>query len=119
MVLGWSTPENKIDEQLLMFSEVIGPLPENLYKCWERSSKYYTSDRVLFNTLPSDASEGIDPFVGKRQPLEEYFDANKPEELTTQDSNMIKALLRRVLQYDPETRPTASQLLQDPCFTQV
>jgi serine/threonine protein kinase len=100
------TPEEQDDTYLLMLSHSLGPLPESLYALWNRSSRYYTSERVLLNN---------DLYAGTWS-LEERFDHGKPADVSDDDAKMVKALLRRILQYDPAKRPTASEILQDPWF---
>jgi serine/threonine protein kinase len=112
----YDNPEDQVDDHLLMLSDSLGPLPEKLYAFWTRSSKYYTPERVHFNTFLYDDPEETDLLLNKMKPLEELFDENKPDGLSDNESKMIKALLRRILQYDPAKRPTPSQILQDPWF---
>jgi serine/threonine protein kinase len=107
--------EEQTDDHLLMLSDTLGPLPENLYNLWTRSSKYYTPERVLFNSIVYPAN-GIDPLSFKMGSLEETFDEVKPVDLSDEEAMMVKALIRRILQYDPTKRPTPSQILQDPWF---
>jgi serine/threonine protein kinase len=112
----YDNPEDETDDHLLMLSDTLGPLPESLYTLWTRSSRYYTSERVQYNTLLYDDPEETDLLLNKMKPLEEFFDECKPDDLSDEESNMIKALMRRILQYDPAKRPTPSQILQDPWF---
>jgi len=107
----YENPEDQVDDHLLMLSDTLGPLPENLYVLWTRSSKYYTPERVQFNTLLYDDPKETDLLLNKMKSLEELFDENKPVDLSDRQSKMVKALLRRILQYDPAKRPTASQIL--------
>jgi serine/threonine protein kinase len=103
--------EVMIDSLLLMLSDILGPLPNNLNSLWTRSSKYNTSKRVQTNT------EVCDPFSMKLMPLEKIFDKCKPVDFPDEEAERVTALLRRILQYGPAKRPTPSQLLQDPWFT--
>jgi serine/threonine protein kinase len=105
------------DDHLLMFRDTLGPLPDSLYSLWTRSSKYYTPERVQFNSLTYKDPEETDLLVNKMKPLEEEFDEDKPDDLSDEEGKMAKALIRRALQYDTAKRPTPSQLLQDPFFT--
>ena len=109
--------EDEIDDHILMLSDTLGPLPENLYALWPRSSKYYTSERVQFNTLLYEDPEETDLLSNKMKSLEDFFDENKPADLSDEESTMVKTLLRRILQYEPANRPTPAQILQDPWFT--
>ena len=116
--------ENVDDEHLLMLSDWIGPLPENLHQRWSRSSKYFTPERVLYNTIVTMDSWdylGYEPDTlddNRMDPMEKQFDEYKPTSVSAEEEGtVIKALIRRTLQYDPAKRPTACELLQDPWFT--
>lgn len=104
------------DHHLLLFSDILGPLPQHLYSFWTRSSGYYTSERVLFNTFLEEVPEGTDLLSTRSKPLEELFDEQRPD-MSDNEAKQIYALLRRILQYDPAKRPTPAELLKDPWFT--
>ncbi|CAK7275429.1 hypothetical protein SEPCBS119000_006689 [Sporothrix epigloea] len=53
--------------------------------------------------------------MSEQQSLEDRFDAAAPD-LNEEEATAVKALIRRILQYDPDKRPTLSELLQDPWF---
>ena len=46
---------------------------------------------------------------------EELFDRANPE-LDENDARKVKALIRRILQYDPAKRPSPAEILLDPWF---
>jgi non-specific serine/threonine protein kinase len=104
------------DHHLLLFNDTLGPLPHHLYSLWSRSSRYYTSERVLFNTFLEEVPEGTDLLSAKSKPLEELFDEQRPD-MSDSEAKQIYDLLRRILQYDPAKRPTPAELLKDPWFT--
>jgi non-specific serine/threonine protein kinase len=104
------------DHHLLLFSDILGPLPDHLYSFWTRSSRYYTSERVLFNTFLEEVPEGTDLLSTRSKPLEGLFDEQRPD-MSDDEAKQINALLRRILQYDPAKRPTSAELLKDPWFT--
>jgi hypothetical protein len=66
---------------------------------------------VQFNTLLHEASEGTDPFSNKWRPPEEFFDKNRPDDVSDDEAKMVKDLLRRILQYDPAKCPMPSQIM--------
>jgi serine/threonine protein kinase len=123
-ILVWARGREDVDdEHLLALGDWIGPLPENLYQRWTRSSKYFTLERVLYNTIVSMDSWdflGYEPYPledNRMDPMEKQFDEDKPTSVSPEEATVIKALIRRTLQYDPAKRPTACELLQDPWFT--
>lgn len=50
--------------------------------------------------------------------MEEYFDYLAPE-IDHKEGNKAKALIRRILQYDPAKRPSPAELLLDPWFVEI
>ncbi len=48
--------------------------------------------------------------------LEDLFNQNKSPDLDADESATIKALLRQILTYDPDQRPSAAELLKHPWF---
>jgi serine/threonine protein kinase len=51
----------------------------------------------------------------EQQTMEELFDEASPD-ISDQESSAMKALIRRILQYDPAKRPSAEDILLDPWF---
>ena len=47
--------------------------------------------------------------------MEEAFDQAAPD-LEEEEARKIKVLIRRILQYDPSKRPSATEILADPWF---
>ncbi len=132
-VLEYSIFPEGADEHLLLFTQRLGPLPDELYKQWETSSLYFTPKRVLYN---SDTGIEIEPkgpirimnalgYFFKRlasrrvpQTMEERFDYNHPD-LTREEARKVKQLIRWILQYDSAKRPSAAEVLQDPWFCEI
>jgi len=48
--------------------------------------------------------------------MEEAFDNASPE-IEPEEADNVKALIRRVLQYDVEKRPSPEEILRDPWFS--
>ena len=50
--------------------------------------------------------------------MEEMFDETEPD-VSQEEGRKIKDLIRWILQYDPEKRPSARELLQDAWFCNI
>jgi len=59
--------------------------------------------------------EGTEPLMIEQQPMEEIFDEAGPH-LEEDEARGVKALIRRILRYDPAERPSPAEILQDPWF---
>ena len=103
------------DDHLLSLTERLGPLPDELFQKWKSSSLYFTPDRKRFNSQLGGVAEGEEPLVLDEETMEEAFDRAGPE-LDVEEAVKVKALIRRVLQYHPEKRPSPADLLRDPWF---
>lgn len=110
-------PDWDNDEHLLDLFELIGPLPDEIFKRWARSSFYFTSDRKLYNFHLGHKSPDEEPDLPELQTIEDYFDQTKVD-VSEDEGKAIKSLLRRVLQYDPAKRPSAAEVLLDPWFAE-
>jgi serine/threonine protein kinase len=95
----------------------LGPLPGSYFATWSRSSLYFTHEKVQYNSFTGPFPEGEDPLSAQSPSLETAFDRFKPTDISDSEAAKITLLIRRILQYDPTERPTASQILQDEWFT--
>ncbi|KAH7309688.1 serine protein kinase [Stachybotrys elegans] len=111
-------PDNEDDDHIISLISAIGPLPDSLFKHWGNCSLYYTPDGKLFNCELGGVVDGEEPLLLEEPPLEELFDQTDPD-LSTEEANEVKALIKRILQYDPAKRPTATELLIDPWFSAI
>ena len=50
--------------------------------------------------------------------MEEEFD-KAGLDLDEEEARKVKALIRRILQYDPARRPSAAEILLDPWFREI
>ena len=107
----WQQTEN----HLLSITECLGALPDELYKRWEGSSFYFTPERKLFNCRLGGVVEGKGPLMRKQKSMEEVFDEADPD-ISKEEARLVKALIRRILQYNPAKRPSAAEILRDPWF---
>lgn len=106
------------DDHFLRLFEIIGSVPQNMLSKWTRAKFYFNSEGKNIKNYIGELPKGFDP---KDQillpPLEEFFDRNKPAEMSDKVSDQIKHLLRWILQYDATKRPSASELLNHPLFS--
>ncbi|OBT82864.1 hypothetical protein VE02_08567 [Pseudogymnoascus sp. 03VT05] len=112
----WSEDKSREnDDHLLSLTSALGPLAEDLFSHWTSSSLYFTPERKLFNCRIGGVPEGKKPLMVEQTPLEELFDEASPD-ISKEESDTVKALIRRILQYDPAKRPSAEEILLDPWF---
>lgn len=101
---------------MLSLTSALGPLPDELYSQWKTSSRYFTPGRKLFNCEIGGVGEGKELLMVEQQTMEELFDEASPD-ISKEESDAVKALVRRILQYDPAKRPSAEEILLDPWFS--
>ncbi|OAA57871.1 serine/threonine-protein kinase SRPK3 [Niveomyces insectorum RCEF 264] len=110
------------DDHLCQLTFCIGPLPDDLYKHWTNSSLYFTPERTVYNLelggvpkhRPPQRLEDLLQFF---KSIEDKFDEAAPD-IPKEEAQTIKALIRRILQYDPAQRPSAKDILLDPWFSE-
>lgn len=106
------------DDHLLALTARLGDLPEDLFEHWKTSSFYFTPEREIFNRHLGGVPEGGEPLMYEEFSMEQMFDMAAPE-VGEVESQQVKALIRRILQYDPAKRPSPAEILQDPWFAEV
>lgn len=79
---------------------------------------YFTPERKLFNCQIGGVAEGEEPVKGELLSMEEAFDAASPD-LDEEEAREVKALIRRILQYDPAKRPSPEEILSDPWILRI
>jgi serine/threonine protein kinase len=66
---------------------------------------------------PTSERRVVEKSPGPISPLlEDVFDCFKPSDMSSEESNAVKSLLRRIFQYELEKRPQAADLQKDPWF---
>ncbi|KAF4439326.1 hypothetical protein F53441_12605 [Fusarium austroafricanum] len=111
---------NPDDEHLFEVIDSLGPLPDELYSHWKTASLYYTKDRKLYNRRLGGVKEGRKPVMlepSEMLTMEEAFDKESPE-MTNKEAEEIKSLIRWILQYNPDERPSADEILCHPWFAE-
>ncbi|KAF9774689.1 hypothetical protein IL306_007281 [Fusarium sp. DS 682] len=119
----WGGGENKTevdDDHLMDLQLKLGPLPDELYSLWKTSSLYYTKDREMWNCYPGGVDDDGEPGVlepWEEVTMEEAFDEESPE-MTVEEADKVKKLIRWILQHDPAKRPSAEDILRHPWFAE-
>ncbi len=103
------------DDHLLSLTAELGELPDELFKHWKTSSLYFTPERKLYNCQHGGVAEGGEPLMLEQTSMEELFDQAGPD-IDEDDARSVKALIRRILQYDPAKRPSPAEILSDSWF---
>ncbi|KAF5000364.1 hypothetical protein FGRMN_1832 [Fusarium graminum] len=113
----YDSDTDRDDDHITSLHSRLGPLPDDLYRHWATSRHYFTPDRKLYNCHLGGIPDGEEPLMVEQTTMEEAFDQTKPE-LSEEEANQVKRLIRWILQYDPSKRPSAAEILQDPWFSQ-
>ncbi|KAG9232735.1 putative serine protein kinase [Amylocarpus encephaloides] len=111
-------PEFEDDDHLLSLTARLGALPDELIKHWKTSSLYFTPEKRLFNCQLGGVAKGGEPLMVEQSSMEELFDQAGPD-LDKKEAHQVKALIRRILQYDPKKRPSAKEILSDLWFCET
>ena len=100
------------DAHLLDMIDLLGPMPSQLLSKWPRSHKYLRPYGENFNSIVGGSFEELLP----SEPIEAAFVLDKPTELDDEEGYIILNLLRYILKYNPEKRPSALEVLDHPSF---
>ncbi|KAJ4141739.1 hypothetical protein NW768_000956 [Fusarium equiseti] len=98
---------NQDDEHLLQLHERLGPLPNDLFSQWARSSLYFNSEGRMSNRGAVEGSRGC---------MEDLVDELRPD-LSGMEAQQVKMLISWILRYDVDKRPSAIEILRNPWFT--
>lgn len=101
--------EDTDDDHLVQLNDVIRPLPDSMMEAWPRASKWYGPNRQRLQPYSDD-----EPFI--HESLDKLFIDNRSPEIDVEESVILIALMRKILEYDPQLRPTAEYLLEHPWF---
>ncbi|OJJ42296.1 hypothetical protein ASPZODRAFT_137379 [Penicilliopsis zonata CBS 506.65] len=109
--------EETDDDHLIQFNDILGPLPSHLLAQYPRAHIYCNDKgevtRRYIEELEDDESDSDYPPLPC---LEEQFDKAKPPEMGDEEAQVIKVLLRQMLNYDAAKRPSSGELLRHPWF---
>jgi serine/threonine-protein kinase SRPK3 len=94
-----ATPDSVVNE---MLETALDELPQRWQEKWRNMDSTWTGDK----------KENI-----LQKWLEEvYFDGKRREDFTREDIVKVGALVHRLLRFEPSTRASAQEVLQDPWF---
>ncbi|EGY19378.1 uncharacterized protein VDAG_09580 [Verticillium dahliae VdLs.17] len=140
---GDESDETTNDEHLIQLSQVLGPMPTSLFTHWQRGPQYYGLEGELIiddgesdvsddekssqATLESGDNRSQGNRVGSERgsplataesfvSLEQQLRKCKPDDMEEAEEAIVLELLRWILQYDPEKRPSAEEILTHPWF---
>lgn len=99
------------DDHLQQLACILRPLPPTILSQWPRASNLFEQN----GKAKYDKGDDAPPY----QSLEEIFDHEKPIDVNATERVAALDLIRFILQYEPEERPSASQLLKHPWFAEA
>ncbi|GJJ15716.1 hypothetical protein Clacol_009994 [Clathrus columnatus] len=100
------------DDHLLQFNDIIDKLPSTLLNDWPRANKWFHLVTHHSRKKSRIHREGKSPYDS----LEVMFAQHKPDDIDEAESAVICSLIRQMLVYAPEERPSATELLKHPWF---
>ena len=108
------------DDHLLQLAHLLGPLPTDFRIQYPRSDLYFDEQGRLthHHVHHTGDSDSDTEDVGSWPSLEGYFDQEKGADLAEDEAEVVKQLLRSILQVDATKRPSASELLAHPWFAE-
>ncbi|KAH9889215.1 protein kinase-like domain-containing protein [Xylariomycetidae sp. FL2044] len=105
-------------KQLQELVRRLGPLPRGLRAQWPEADKYLDAEGNALD-VPEEDKDGYggDPFP--YEDILEQAQRRKPLDMLDKDMEVFVRLLRKMLQWQPELRPTTSEVIQDEWFKEV
>jgi serine/threonine protein kinase len=110
--------EENDDDHLLQMIDTLGQPPSEIFAKWPRRAKYFDEDLKLIRSdvSSSDVTDG-EPFQGPS--LEEAFEESCPDGMEAEERAHVLTLLRSLLQYQPDLRPSTAKLLHHEWFQSI
>lgn len=107
---GQEEEDDTDDDHILQLNDVIRPLPDSMIQAWPRVNKWYGPNRQRLQPYSDD-----EPYIHK--PMDKLFRENKSPEIDDDESTILVALMLQILEFDPQLRPSAEDLLKHPWFS--
>lgn len=104
-------PDDHDDCHILMIIDQLGPLPEQLFSQWDQSHIYFLS-----NSTQNSIVDESDMELLKDISFATRFHEEKGCEIDDNEEESVIDILRQILRYEPEKRPSAKELLCHPWF---
>ena len=99
------------DDHLQQFACILRPLPPSILSQWPKAPNLCNQN----GEAKYDKGDDVPPW----QSLEELFDYEKPVDINATERLATLDLIRHILQYEPQKRPSTSQLLKHPWFAEA
>ncbi|KAH9874832.1 hypothetical protein J1614_004319 [Plenodomus biglobosus] len=112
MMLGHDQEEqdDTDDDHLTQLNDIIRPLPDAMMQAWPRASKWFGPNREHLQPYGDE-----EPYI--HDSLDDLFNQNRSPEIDDEEAAILIALMRQILEYDPQSRPAAEDLLKHPWFS--
>lgn len=107
-------PDEPDDCHLLDIIDQLGPLPDRLLSQWDRSHLYFRPNGEQFNSMVDQPANP--ELLEKDDSFETVFHHGKEAIIDDEEEELVIDLLRQILRYEPEERPSAEELLSHPWF---
>ena len=98
-------------DHLQQFACVLRPLPPSILSQWPKASRFFDQNGEAKHVKGDD----IPPWYS----LEVLFDHEKPVDVSAAERAAALHLIRHILQYKPQKRPSVSQLLKHTWFAEA
>ncbi|KAK0121689.1 hypothetical protein ONS95_009974 [Cadophora gregata] len=116
-VSNWSSiPQHqKDDDHLLQMYDTLGKFPESLFEKWARGGRYFGANMEVIRTDVGSAeiAEG-EIYTGPS--LEAGLKRQRPRGMDDGEVEKVNVVLRKILRYEAELRPSTAELLEDEWF---
>jgi hypothetical protein len=110
--------EGNDDDHLLQMIDALGQPPPEIFAGWSRLARYFDENLQLIRSDVS-SSEIVEGKLYQGPDLEEAFGEAMADKMDADEVACVLGLLRKVLQYEPDLRPSTSELLLDPWFQSI
>ena len=108
-------PNKDDDSHILMMLSTLGPLPERYFSQWDLAHQYFGSNGEQSSLM----ANGPDLKLFPPDPLETLFPREKCCEFDAGKDESVIDILKQILRYEPEKRPSAEELLSHPWFADI
>jgi serine/threonine protein kinase len=110
--------EQNDDDRLLQMIDALGKPSPKIFAKWSRHARYSDGNLKLIRSDVS-SSETAEGELYQGPDLEEAFREVMTDKMNAEEVASVLGLLRKVLQYEPDLRPSTSELLRDPWFQSI
>jgi len=115
-------PQDKEDENdfcpdadhLQQFACALRPLPPSILSQWPKASRFFDQNGEA-KYVKGVKGDDIPPWYS----LEVLFDHEDTVDISAAERAAVLHLIRHILQYEPQKRPSVSELLQHPWFAEA